>query len=465
MTATARPLDRIRELADAVLFEGYMLYPYRANDPKNRVRWQFGVLAPPGFVGIDSSERAFLRTDCLLEGAAVQVTVQARFLHVQRRLVERATPTGFDPCASLDVGDATFLPWDEAVVAESVHRFDVPAAVEFSRQVDVDVPGGNEIENLFAADGSVPGRLLRTRVPVHAELSLEVAPMYGPYGVRRLRFRLENTSEWSPLGGPAPARPDALRHALVAAHLVISVDDGKFLSLIDPPEWAKGYVELCEQVGTFPVLAGPEGDRSLVLASPIILYDHPQVAPESASQFCDATEMDEMLTLRTLTLTDEEKRLVRGSDPRGAALVHEVDNLPPELMDRLHGAIRSMTAVARPARVVPPDQPMFAPDEFPPWMNAEVDASFDPDTDVVMVAGVPLSKGASVLLRPGARRADAQDMFLEGRTATVEAVLSDLDGAQHLAVSLDDLSADGINPHGRFLYFAPDEVEPNGPAA
>jgi hypothetical protein len=54
-------------------------------------------------------------------------------------------------------------------------------------------------------------------------------------------------------------------------------------------------------------------------------------------------------------------------------------------------------------------------------------------------------------------------MFLDGRIATVEAVLSDLDGAQHLAVSLDDLADDGFNPHGRFLYFAPDEVEPIGP--
>jgi hypothetical protein len=155
---------------------------------------------------------------------------------------------------------------------------------------------------------------------------------------------------------------------------------------------------------------------------------------------------------------------VRGSDARGAALVHEVDNLPPELMDRLHGAIRSMTSVARPARVLPPEKPSLAPDELLPWMNAEVDASFDPETDVVMVAGVPVAKGAAVRLRPGARRADAQDMFLEGRTATVEAVLSDLDGAQHLAVSLDDLIEDGFNPHGRYLYFAPDEVEPIGPA-
>ena len=66
----------------------------------------------------------------------------------------------------------------------------------------------------------------------------------------------------------------------------------------------------------------------------------------------------------------------------------------------------------------------------------------------------------SVRLRPGSRRADAQDMFLDGRTATVEAVLLDVDGGSHLAVTLDELAEDGVNPHGRFLYFAPDEVEP-----
>ena len=38
--------DRARKIADAVLYEGYLLYPYRASAAKNRVRWQWGVLAP-----------------------------------------------------------------------------------------------------------------------------------------------------------------------------------------------------------------------------------------------------------------------------------------------------------------------------------------------------------------------------------------------------------------------------------
>lgn len=452
--------DGVRELADAVLFEGYMLYPYRANDPKNRVRWQFGVLAPPAFVALDDSERSFLQTDCLLEGADVRVTVQVRFLQVQQRIVQRAAGSGFVDVEAMDVGDATFLPWDEAVVHEAEVAFTAGGSDPCSGEASIRARAAGEVEPLRHPDGTLAGRLARVRQTVEGRLTYTVDPLPGPYGTRRLRLRLENTTAWASSGSGEPDRPDALRHAMVAAHLVIAARGGSFLSMIDTPEWASGYAAECEQVGAFPVLAGPIGDRSLVLAAPIILYDHPQVAPESSSQFCDATEMDEMLTLRTLTLTEEEKRMVRGSDPRGAALVDEIDNLPPEMMDRLHGAIRSMRSVARPASESPA---IIPPDEILPWMNAAADASFDPETDVVMIEGVPVSRGAAVRLRPGARRADAQDMFLDGRTATVEAVLFDLDGSQHLAVTLDalaDLTATGVNPHGRFLYFAPDEVEP-----
>ncbi|MCU1655451.1 MAG: hypothetical protein JWO57_107 [Pseudonocardiales bacterium] len=451
-TPTADPIAGAKEIADAVLFEGYMLYPYRANDAKNRVRWQFGVLAPPAFVAADPSERSFLQTDCLLEGRDVTVSVQARFLQVQRRTVERATADGFVPAEALDVGNATFLPWDEAVVQEHTATFALPGSRHAAHMTEIHVPGGSDVELLRAPDAGTVGRLVRDRAQLDATLRLDVDPLPGPYGVSRLRLRLENRAAWQP-AGPGDRR-DALRHALVAAHLLVAVTGGAFVSLIDPPEWAREYGETCEQVGTFPVLAGPPGDRRLVLASPIILYDHPQVAPESASQFCDATEMDEMLTLRTLTLTEEEKRQVRGSDPRGAALVDRIDDLPPDLMDRLHGAIRSMTGVARPVPPPPPD--------VLPWWDPASEAQVDPESDFVMVDGVPIGRGSAVRLHPGSRRADAQDMFLDGRTATVEAVLFDVDGGHHLAVTLDDLAQDGVNPHGRFLYFAPDELEPLG---
>jgi hypothetical protein len=307
--------DSVRELADTVLFDVFMLYPHLGEVPTNLIRLQLGVLPPPGFVAADPSEHSRLQTDCLLEGGATEVSVQVRFLHVQRRTVQRASEEGFIGAAALDVGNATYLPWDEAVVFESVATFDLHRAEARETAVHLDVPAVDETEQLRDGTGAVAGRLVRRREALQARLSCWVETLPGPYGVRRLRLRLDNQTSWSGNGSAEPDRPAALRHALVAAHLVIAAPGAAFISLIDPPEWARSYAEGRVQEGVFPVLAGPAGDRSLVLASPIILYDHPMVAPESALQFCDATEMDEMLTLRTLTLTDEEKRLVRGSVP------------------------------------------------------------------------------------------------------------------------------------------------------
>jgi hypothetical protein len=185
-----------------------------------------------------------------------------------------------------------------------------------------------------------------------------------------------------------------------------------------------------------------------MLSSPIILYDHPEIAPESTADLCDATEIDELLVLRTMTLTDEEKRQARATDPRAAAIVDHADTIPPEIFERLHGAIRAISR--EPAGDVPAT----------PWWDPGADPSVSPDTDGVEVAGGVASRGVQVRIRPGRRRGDVQDMFLHGRTATVAAVLRDVDGGTHLAVTIDDDPGADLNAAtGRFRYFAPDEVE------
>ena len=307
----------------------------------------------------------------------------------------------------------------------------------------------------------------------------------GPYGLVRLRLRVENASAWH---DPSADRSVALRHSLVAAHSLIGIDHGVFLSLLDPPEWAKPFAEACQNLHTWPVLIGQEGRRDAMLSSPIILSDHPTIAPESPGDLFDATEIDEILTLRTMALTEEEKREARATDERAAAIIDRVDNMPPELLERLHGAVRYLEGVeggepeGRPELGSPVGGPLIgraagpgeggerlstAPPALPegnpelvPWWDPGADRTVSPETDGVVVAGVTLAKGSRVLLRPG-QRADAQDMFLAGREATVEAVFLDVDGNRHLAVTLDeDPAADLQRWHGRYLYFSPDEVEP-----
>ncbi|HEX7992782.1 MAG TPA: hypothetical protein VF506_02615, partial [Streptosporangiaceae bacterium] len=311
----------------------------------------------------------------------------------------------------------------------------------------------------------------------------------GPYGALKLSVRIENHT---PAGSPPMRREDGLTHALIAAHALIWVPGGKFLSMTDPPEWAAPAVATCENIGTWPVLAGPPECQDLVLSSPVILYDHAEVAPESAGDLFDATEIDEILTLRTLALTDEEKRAARATDPKAAELMDRLDGMPPELFDRLHGAIRYLRSAQGGGRgddsgvdssggdtglgldggvmndvsngTVPtaftPGQPELGQPDTP-WWDPGADASVSPETDHVVIGGVRVARGSRVTMLPGARRADAQDLFLTGREATVQAVFYDVDGNVHVAVSPDrDDLADLQSSHGRYLYFSIDELKP-----
>jgi hydrogenase maturation protease len=130
--------------------------------------------------------------------------------------------------------------------------------------------------------------------------------------------------------------------ALASTHTILEVQDGEFVSLLDPPACWREAATACRNVGAWPVLVGDERQKDRMLAAPIILYDYPRVAPESPGDFYDGTEIDEMLTLRVLTLTDEEKRAMAGVDERASALLARTEALARGQLLGLHGALRSL---------------------------------------------------------------------------------------------------------------------------
>jgi hypothetical protein len=431
-----------------VLYEGYLLYPYRASAAKNRVRWQWGVLMPRAYADRGSGERAGSLTEILVEpGDGAVLRARLRFLHLVHRAVEVPDGDGFRAVPSLTVDGREHTTWDEAVEVERDAVLPFASLVGVDTVVPIRVDAREDVEDI--GDGA---RLVRRRERLDGELQVRADPLPGPFGGHRLTLRMTNSSLWH---RPEATRDDALSRALIAAHTLLSLSAGGFLSATDPPEWASTLSRECRYEGAWPVLVGPPDSADTVLCSPIILYDHPTVAPESAGNLFDGTEIDEILTLRTMTLTDDEKRQARATDDRAAELIDRVDNLPPELLDRLHGSIRYLRSVTDPA---PVEELTARPDV--PWWDPGADASVSPETDTVTIAGVAVGKGARVRLRPG-RRADAHDMFLAGKVAVVQAVLLDIDGDWHLAVTLeDDLGAELYAAHGRYRYFGTDEVEP-----
>ncbi|MHB1535165.1 MAG: hypothetical protein ACYC1D_11285 [Acidimicrobiales bacterium] len=435
-------------VADAVLYEGYVLYPYRASAQKNQMRWQFGVIAPRGFTDTDASESCAIRSEVVVETRATScLHVRVRALQVQARNVEAAGSGGFQPVGALEAGGEVWTSFDEAV-EHHVDLVDIdPVAVaERPKIVEVAVPGGEELEAITAADGSPVGRIVRRRLAVDARVTLRAEPWESPYPLTRFCVEVENVTDWS---GPAANRDDITRRALAAVHVLVAVDGGRFVSMLDPPQFAAAAVASCTNRGTFPVLVGDD----VVLSSPIILYDHPAVAPESEGDMFDATEIDEILALRVLTLTDDEKREARGTDRRAAAIIDRCDAMGPEALGALHGTFRSIRPVE------PEDGGQLGVNGELPWWEPEVDASFDPFSDTVDLDGTEVGKGTRVRLHPG-RRSDAQDVFFDGRSAEVAGVFHEVDGEVYLAVVVADAPAADLHQwHGRYLYFHPDEIE------
>jgi len=346
--------ELVEKIADAVLYEGYMLYPYTASSLKNRQRWNFGVLYPDG---VDTSE---MRTECLVQtGGDCIVNARVRFLWY---------------------GDG-----------------------EEPDQTEIDIDS-------FPSTKSVP-------LPHDGLASVAMSAQPAGEGLIRVTVRVRNATD---LEGE-----DSTRGSMLSTHTILTVRGGKFVSLMDPPAEYREAAAACRNVGTWPVLVGEDSERDSqfgdsILSSPIILYDHPQIAPESPGNLFDGTEIDEILTLRILTLSDAEKAEIRSGPERTRQVLERTESLPPEQIMKLHGAVRGLRPVVEEVKT-----------------------------------------GDRVRLHPR-KSADIFDIALAGKLATVEAVERDFEGKTHLAVVIDDdpgREFGMMRQPGHRFFFGPEEVE------
>ncbi len=348
-------LSLVEQIAKTVLYEGYMLYPYRPSAVKNQQRFNFGALYPESYSLAGGGTDAWtMQTECLVEGTTqTTVEIRIRFLHLLAREVGQLTtpqaegPAGMQPdytlVAALNVGDRVYQAWQEAVEREvSLPSLNLSELVAQSQRVPFNFPAQEDLEPLREADGQSVGVLVRKQQAIDG--AVEVAAEQVSAQLCKLTVRILNLTAFT--AAATKTRDEALMRAFASTHTILGVYAGEFVSLLDPPAALRDVVAACRNTGTWPVLVGVEGVRDTMLSSPIILYDYPQIAPESAGDLFDGTEIDEILTLRIMTLTDEEKREMRGADERTRQILERTETLPVEQLMKLHGALRSL----RPAK-------------------------------------------------------------------------------------------------------------------
>jgi hydrogenase maturation protease len=335
--------DEIRRLAAAVMYEGYLLYPYRPC-VKNVRRWTFGTLFPQRHAE-RRGERLRQSTQVLVEGAEdSRLRVDVGFLQVQERIARSCVARGgaeppdeefFTPVPSLEVGDCPVLSWQEGVEQTvSTDFVPLPGLCERPERSSFAKAAARRRDIVRNPSGDVVGDVLRQREMLQGEL--EISACRTGTGLIRITVGLTNRT---PMVDPEDSR-EAERCGFMGTHLLLKIERGRFLSLTDPPTGREAEAAACTQDGTWPVLVGSPGSTDAVLAAPIILPDYPSLAPESPGDLYDASEIDEILSLRIRTLSDSEKRSVRAVEDRSRALLERTERLSTETLGALHGAWR-----------------------------------------------------------------------------------------------------------------------------
>jgi hypothetical protein len=347
-------LATVDQIAKAVLYEGYMLYPYRPSSVKNQQRWNFGVLCPRSYSEAQNGSDAWMmQTECLIAGRSLTgLEVRVRFLQLVARSVgELITPVTdvpagetpeFRPVENLTVNGRVYQPFQEAAEREVV----VPAL----RLDDIVLtpllqpfmfPAASEFEYLRETGGPIAAVVIREQSALQGSIRIDSRRVAD--GIFRVSVRIRNRTPFA--ATQLSTRENALLSSFVSTHTILGVQEGDFISLLAPPEDLGGLAASCINIGAWPVLIGQERQCDTMLSSPIILYDYPQIAPESAGDLFDGTEIDEILSLRIMTLTDDEKREMSNSDDRARQILERTETMPAEQFMKLHGVLRGLRPV------------------------------------------------------------------------------------------------------------------------
>ncbi|MGI8470044.1 MAG: hypothetical protein ACR2N3_16515 [Pyrinomonadaceae bacterium] len=343
----------VEKIVNATLYEGYLLYPYRSSSVKNRQRFNFGVLAPRDYAKAQgATEKWQMRTECLIEGnRQTAIRIKTNFLHLLRREIgELKEPIAkfnaeklpeYKIVPSLEIDGQIFQTWEEATEREIIfENLKIGELLNAPQRREFSFPASEKIEPLLNQENRIVGVSVHRHQAITGEIELKIRKT-GARNLYKITVLISNLTPCS--DAEKKNRGKSLLKSFISTHAILNAQAGEFVSLLDTPEQYKNAAAACKNTGTFPVLVGENGDeRDCILSSPIILYDYPQIAAESAGDLFDAAEIDEILTLRIMTLTDEEKREMRGLDDRARKILERTEMMPEEQLLKMHGALKGI---------------------------------------------------------------------------------------------------------------------------
>lgn len=407
----------LEQIVNAVLYEGHILYPYRPAAKKvGREKFAFGRVYPKAYSDMRrNAEPWMMQTECLVQpcGKDPSVEVAVRFLHTTWREIGRLTGDETAPLRvlpALTVNGTLYQTWQEAAEREIVTTLDLSNPSPRKVNSPFAFGAARSVEPLTSEQSPGPG-MMRRHESLEGTVETEIQPLASD--LFKISVRIFNRT---PITSQQCNDEDAvLMRTFGSTHMVLHAASARFVSMMDPPAKLARAAGQCKNIGAWPVLIGEEnkGDRDLMLSSPIVLYDYPHITPESSGSFFEGNEIDEMLSLRVMTMNEAEKLTHSEPPPRGSQ--------PEEIF-------------------------------------------FNPTTPLrtVFTHGRQLRAGSGVRIHPKAR-GGSNDNKLEGKEAFIEAIEQDAEGHVHLALVVengDPISPGAKQKPGHRFFYSIDEVEP-----
>jgi len=194
----------------------------------------------------------------------------------------------------------------------------------------------NDSKNINGETDKIIGKQIDRIEEIEGNVIVEACELEGVQNAFRIRVRIMNTTPIE--SAVTVTRDDVLSQSFLSTHIILSAENGEFISDQDPADSWKPFVRDCKKTNSWPILI--DKNNTTVLSSPIILNDYPQINTQSMGNLFDSTEIEEALLLHVNVLSEDEKERIANSDEKLRAMLNKVSKVTPQEAINLHGGFK-----------------------------------------------------------------------------------------------------------------------------
>ncbi|MGI8952070.1 MAG: hypothetical protein ACR2FN_10845 [Chitinophagaceae bacterium] len=339
----------LENITQTLLYEGYALYPYHRSAIKNQKPIPFGVVFPQQYNIYNEHSHSKMQTQCIVTGSDnLQINISVRFLHLlkveifEKDLQQKTSESDFVQVHNVSLNGKIYQAgWQTIERKISTGNLQISQLIKNRKVIFIKFDKVYDTTNISDENGETVAKQINSVSQIKGTIIVEAESVKNTQNAFRITVTVTNTTPFE--NTEAITRDEVLTQSFLSTHIILNTSDGQFISHQDPDEKWKTVIDECANINTWPILI--DEANTTLLSSPIILYDHPQINPQSHGDLFDSTEIEEALLLHVNLLSDEEKKRISQSDEKLQAMLKKVGEITPEELINFHSGLKESTQI------------------------------------------------------------------------------------------------------------------------